>query len=171
MVSSVLLVVHCTRIVHLYTVVSGTFVLQLACLVIFTTKDSLIQGYSQQQMKNCELCVVLTALLSRVAVYSENGRTSQRLTFPDSITSWSLQAVGVSATSGMCVVTPGNVTVFKAYLLQLDMPYSVVNGEQVEIKATLYNYRDENLTVGVEAMLLSHYLFPASSELKLWCKT
>ena len=114
---------------------------------------------------------MLIALLSRVAVYSGNGRTSQRVTFPDSITSWSLQAVGVSATSGMCVVTPSNVTVFKEYFLQLDMPYSVVSGEQVEIKATLYNYRDENVAVGVEALLLSHCSFPASSELKSWCKT
>ena len=101
------------------------------------------------------MCVVLTTLLSCLPVYSDNGRTSQRVTFPDSITSWSLQAVGVSATSGMCVARPSNVTVFKEYFLQLDMPYSVVNGEQVEIKATLYNYRDDNLAVGVKVLLLS----------------
>ncbi len=69
------------------------------------------------------------------------------MTFPDSITSWSLQAVGVSSTAGMCVAVPSNVTVFKEYFLQLDMPYSVVDGEQVEIRATLYNYRDDDLAV------------------------
>ena len=109
--------------------------------------------------------VVLTAFLPCVAVYSENGRTSQTVTFPDSITSWSLQAVGVSATSGMCVATPSNVTVFKEFFLQLDMPYYVVNGEQVEIEATLYNYGDEELTVGETALLLSIRPFPTI----IWC--
>ena len=70
------------------------------------------------------------------------------VTFPDSITTWLVQAVGVSAQAGMCVAEPVRVTVFRNYFLQLDLPYSVVLGEQVEVRATLYNYlRSDRLAV------------------------
>ena len=58
-----------------------------------------------------------------------------------------MQAVGISSRSGMCVAQPYKVTVFRDFFIQLDLPYSVVLGEQVEVRATLYNYLRHRLAV------------------------
>ncbi|XP_035221977.1 complement C3-like, partial [Stegodyphus dumicola] len=69
------------------------------------------------------------------------------LSLPHSITTWVIQAVSVSQTHGICVAEPKKVLSFKKIFLQLDLPYSVVRNEQVEIPATIFNYGHKRLSV------------------------
>eukprot|EP00057_Strongylocentrotus_purpuratus_P007516 XP_011661990.1 PREDICTED: complement C3 isoform X1 [Strongylocentrotus purpuratus] len=77
------------------------------------------------------------------------GRASLDLQTPGSITEWSLQAVSVTPTGGLCVTDPLDVNVFKSLSIQLQLPYSVVRSEQIEVLATIYNYNAQGATVRV----------------------
>ncbi|XP_037680034.1 complement C3-like [Choloepus didactylus] len=62
----------------------------------------------------------------------------------DSITTWEILAVSLSDKKGICVADPYEVTVMKDFFIDLRLPYSVVRNEQVEIRAVLYNYREND---------------------------
>ncbi|XP_059495845.1 complement C3-like [Stegostoma tigrinum] len=67
----------------------------------------------------------------------------------DSITTWEIQAISMSADKGICVAEPYDLIVTKDFFIDLRLPYSVVRNEQVEIRAVLYNYGTEDITVNV----------------------
>ncbi|NXV88534.1 CO5 protein, partial [Calonectris borealis] len=62
------------------------------------------------------------------------------VTLPDSLTTWEVQGVGISD-KGICVATPVEVHVVKDIFLSVYVPYSVVRGEQIELKGSVYNHR------------------------------
>ncbi|NXV79442.1 CO5 protein, partial [Atlantisia rogersi] len=63
------------------------------------------------------------------------------ITLPDSLTTWEVQGVGISD-KGICVAAPLEVQVVKDIFLSVYVPYSVVRGEQIELKGSVYNHRD-----------------------------
>ncbi|KAG8518805.1 Complement C5 [Galemys pyrenaicus] len=71
---------------------------------------------------------------------------SKQLQFalPDSLTTWEVQGVGIS-NSGICVADTLKVKVFKDVFLEMHIPYSVVRGEQIQLKGTVYNYRTSGM--------------------------
>ncbi|XP_077185967.1 complement C3 [Paroedura picta] len=75
-----------------------------------------------------------------------------QLFLKDSITTWEVLAVSLSDTKGVCVADPYEIVVRKNFFIDLRVPYSVVRNEQVEIRAILYNYQDDDITVRVELM-------------------
>uniref|UniRef100_A0A672TFN6 Complement C5 n=1 Tax=Strigops habroptila TaxID=2489341 RepID=A0A672TFN6_STRHB len=62
------------------------------------------------------------------------------VTLPDSLTTWEVQGVGISD-KGICVAAPLEVQVVKDIFLSVYVPYSVVRGEQIELKGSVYNHR------------------------------
>ncbi|XP_042734829.1 complement C5 [Lagopus leucura] len=62
------------------------------------------------------------------------------VTLPDSLTTWEVQGVGISD-KGICVAAPLEVQVVKDIFLSIHVPYSVVRGEQIELKGSVYNHR------------------------------
>ncbi|XP_067306533.1 complement C4 [Pseudorasbora parva] len=68
---------------------------------------------------------------------------------PDSITTWEIQAVGISSTKGFCIAEPKPLRVFQDFFLSVNLPYSVKINEQLQVKAVVYNYKQESLTVTV----------------------
>ncbi|XP_008945836.1 PREDICTED: complement C5, partial [Merops nubicus] len=62
------------------------------------------------------------------------------VTLPDSLTTWEVQGVGLSD-KGICVAAPLEVQVVKDIFLSVYVPYSVVRGEQIELKGSVYNYK------------------------------
>ncbi|XP_063787102.1 A.superbus venom factor 1-like isoform X3 [Pseudophryne corroboree] len=68
----------------------------------------------------------------------------------DSITTWEVLAVSLSANKGICVSTPHDIQVSMDFFIDLKLPYSVVRNEQVEIRAILYNYGNSQHKVRVE---------------------
>ncbi|XP_048869003.1 complement C3-like isoform X1 [Brienomyrus brachyistius] len=70
----------------------------------------------------------------------------------DSITTWEVTAVSLSKKSGICMASPFEMKVMKDFFIDLKLPYSAVRNEQLEIKAVLYNYMENDIRVRVELM-------------------
>ncbi|XP_062929523.1 complement C5 [Mobula hypostoma] len=68
---------------------------------------------------------------------------------PDSLTTWEVQGVGMSE-AGVCVAEPIKMTVYQDVILKAKIPYSVVRGEQVQLRASVYNYKSESILVCVQ---------------------
>uniref|UniRef100_A0A803W1Y6 Complement C5 n=1 Tax=Ficedula albicollis TaxID=59894 RepID=A0A803W1Y6_FICAL len=62
------------------------------------------------------------------------------VTLPDSLTTWEVQGVGISD-KGICVAAPLEIQVVKDIFLSIYVPYSVVRGEQIELKGSVYNHK------------------------------
>ena len=73
----------------------------------------------------------------------------RKVTVPDSVTTWVVEAVGVSNDYLMCVAEPVKLQVRPLFFLDLAMPYSVQRMEQIEIVVTVFNYADDVLRVSL----------------------
>ncbi|EMP37269.1 Complement C3 [Chelonia mydas] len=82
----------------------------------------------------------------------------------DSSTTWEVLAVSLSETKGLCVADPYEIKVMKGFFIDLQLPYSVVRNEDVEIRAIIYNYWDQNIKVRLE--LLYNPVFCSASTSK-----
>jgi len=71
-----------------------------------------------------------------------NGRASQHASAPDSITTWMLRAVALSKEKGLGIAE-AQLRVLQPFFVQVDLPYSVIRGEQFPVKVALYNYTTE----------------------------
>nr|KAG5700006.1 hypothetical protein BaRGS_001825 [Batillaria attramentaria] len=74
------------------------------------------------------------------------GKIELDFALPDSITTWVLQAVGLSPGAGLCVAPPINLTTFRPFFVHVDLPYSAVRLEQLEVRVTVYNYMERALS-------------------------
>uniref|UniRef100_UPI0037E806E7 complement C4-B n=1 Tax=Semicossyphus pulcher TaxID=241346 RepID=UPI0037E806E7 len=81
--------------------------------------------------------------------FNVNGKVSHPLALPDSITTWEIQVVTLSAATGFCVVKPTEVRAFKNIFVSLRLPYSVKKYEQLSITPVIYNYGQDPLQVAV----------------------
>uniref|UniRef100_A0A0B7BJ94 NTR domain-containing protein n=1 Tax=Arion vulgaris TaxID=1028688 RepID=A0A0B7BJ94_9EUPU len=77
------------------------------------------------------------------------GKADVDFVLPDSITTWSVQAIGMSQQAGLCVAPPLEIATFSSFFVHLDLPYSVIRLEQLEVRATVYNYLNRRLRVNV----------------------
>uniref|UniRef100_A0A8D2PIM5 Complement C5 n=1 Tax=Zosterops lateralis melanops TaxID=1220523 RepID=A0A8D2PIM5_ZOSLA len=68
------------------------------------------------------------------------------VTLPDSLTTWEVQGVGIS-NKGICVAEPLEIQVVKDIFLSIYVPYSVVRGEQIELKGSVYNHKASAIKV------------------------
>ncbi|XP_032906716.1 complement C3-like [Amblyraja radiata] len=82
----------------------------------------------------------------------ENGHTTMELhvSLKDRITTWEIQAVSLSPTKGLCVAEPYEVIVMKDFFIDLQLPYSTVLNEQVEIRAVVNNNFENGMKVRVQ---------------------
>jgi hypothetical protein len=58
-----------------------------------------------------------------------------------------IQALGVSPEEGLCIAPPLNITTFRPFFLHVDLPYAAVRLEQLEVRATIYNYMTRSISV------------------------
>lgn len=77
-------------------------------------------------------------------VHRVSRRNQLQLVLPDSLTTWEIQGVGIS-NRGICVSDAVKAKVFKEVFLEMNIPYSVVRGEQIQLKGTVYNYRTSGM--------------------------
>ncbi|XP_054924763.2 complement C3-like [Dermacentor andersoni] len=78
-------------------------------------------------------------------IIGPDGVADISVSLPHSITTWSVQAVSVSPSGGVCVPELREVGVFQPVFLQVTLPYEVVRNEQIEVLATVYNYGNETI--------------------------
>ncbi|XP_051551430.1 complement C5-like isoform X1 [Myxocyprinus asiaticus] len=71
---------------------------------------------------------------------SRSGSVSINRDLPDSLTTWELKAVGIF-NEGICVSDPKRVQVSQDISMEVPLPYSMVRGEQLELKGSVYNQR------------------------------
>ncbi|XP_026795914.2 complement C5 isoform X1 [Pangasianodon hypophthalmus] len=67
---------------------------------------------------------------------------------PDSLTTWEVRAVGVF-NNGICVADPLQVSVQQAVSVDVPLPYSMVRGEHIELKGSVYNEYDADTPYSV----------------------
>ncbi|XP_062505967.1 C3 and PZP-like alpha-2-macroglobulin domain-containing protein 8 isoform X2 [Corticium candelabrum] len=79
-----------------------------------------------------------------------NNTLHEEVTVPDTITSWVADAFAVSPSHSMSIASPATLTVFKPFFITINLPYSVIRGELVEITITVYNYLETRLTAFVD---------------------
>ncbi|XP_074871961.1 complement C5 [Carettochelys insculpta] len=79
-----------------------------------------------------------------------SGSKALSVTLPDSLTTWEIQGVSISD-KGICVAKALQAQVLKNVFLNMQIPYSVVRGEQIELKGSVYNYRNSRIMFCVKA--------------------
>lgn len=72
---------------------------------------------------------------------------------PDSITTWSFLAVGLSANRGVCVSNPLDQTVQKLFYAEVRLPFKAVRLEEVKVKITVHNHHSYSLTVSINIFM------------------
>jgi CD109 antigen len=78
-----------------------------------------------------------------------NGKATEQITVPDSITTWMLRAVAVSKEKGLGIAED-SLVVFQPFFLTIDLPYSAIRGEEFPVQVAIYNYLDTPQTVQVD---------------------
>ncbi|XP_005382637.1 PREDICTED: complement C5 [Chinchilla lanigera] len=89
-------------------------------------------------------------------------RSQMQFRLPDSLTTWEIQGVGIS-NSGICVADTVKAKVFKDVFLEMNIPYSVVRGEQIQLKGTVYNYRTSEMMFCVKVSTMEGICTPGGS--------
>ncbi|KAJ0066179.1 hypothetical protein NL108_001426 [Boleophthalmus pectinirostris] len=93
------------------------------------------------------------------------GKISYNLGMPDSITTWELQVVTLSRSSGLCVPKPTLLRAFKPAFVSLRLP-TVRKYEQMYIAPVIYNYgTDADLHVAVHMSQSEGLCSPGSATL------
>uniref|UniRef100_A0A4W5LFM7 Complement C5 n=1 Tax=Hucho hucho TaxID=62062 RepID=A0A4W5LFM7_9TELE len=73
-----------------------------------------------------------------------SGQMTLNRNLPDSLTTWEIKAVGVFK-EGICVADPIKVSVTQAVSVDVPLPYSMVRGEQIELRGSVYNQAEDNI--------------------------
>uniref|UniRef100_A0A674CVS6 Complement C5 n=1 Tax=Salmo trutta TaxID=8032 RepID=A0A674CVS6_SALTR len=82
-----------------------------------------------------------------------SGQMTLNRNLPDSLTTWEIKAVGVFKKEGICVADPIKVSVTQAVSVDVPLPYSMVRGEQIELRGSVYNQYCVTLTAGAGVCL------------------
>lgn len=89
-----------------------------------------------------------TWLFHSVAI-GDDGKAEFQASLPSSITTWEVSAVSVSPSGGVCATDPLEILAMKKFFVEVNVPYSVVKNEQIEIPATVYNYGQREVVARV----------------------
>ncbi|XP_017163865.1 alpha-2-macroglobulin-like isoform X2 [Poecilia reticulata] len=93
-----------------------------------------------------------------------SGTKNVSLTVPDTITTWETETFCLSP-QGFGLAPRQKLTVFQPFFLELTLPYSIIRGENFELKATVFNYLTKCIMVRVTAAPSSDYsLTPLSGD-------
>ncbi|KAK2844441.1 hypothetical protein Q5P01_011100 [Channa striata] len=95
--------------------------------------------------------------------FDVNNKASHTMVLPDSITTWEIQVITLSPTTGFCVVEPTEVKAFKKTFVSLRLPYSVRKYEQLSISPVIYNYGDATMELAVHMEQTEGLCSPGSS--------
>ncbi|XP_060124957.1 alpha-2-macroglobulin-like protein 1 [Zootoca vivipara] len=82
---------------------------------------------------------------------NEEGKATYSVTAPDTITEWNADAFCV-ADIGFGLAQQAKFRVFKPFFVDLSLPYSVVRGETLLLKSTVFNYMKECIQVRVKLL-------------------
>ncbi|XP_066921586.1 alpha-2-macroglobulin-like isoform X2 [Clytia hemisphaerica] len=98
---------------------------------------------------------------------SSNGEKKMSVKIPDTITTWHANGFALSASDGIGISKPTTIRGFQPFFISLTLPYSVKRGEILKIPATVFNYLDKCLVIGIELDESKDYEELTSSQQKL----
>lgn len=82
------------------------------------------------------------------ATTGADGRVNITTTVPDTITSWVASAFAVNNRTGLGVApSTAKLEAFRPFFVSLNLPYSVIRGEQLALQANVFNYMAHDMTV------------------------
>ncbi|NXW76784.1 CD109 protein, partial [Hirundo rustica] len=82
--------------------------------------------------------------------YKSDTETTMDAIVPDTITSWVASAFVISENGGLGVTTaPVELGVFQPFFIFLNLPYSIIRGEQFILEVNIFNYLKEEAEVAV----------------------
>ncbi|KAL6471079.1 hypothetical protein MHYP_G00197290 [Metynnis hypsauchen] len=99
----------------------------------------------------------------QLAEVGDSGSAQVPVTVPDTITTWEADTFCLSS-EGLGLAPPVQLRVFQPFFLELLLPYSIIRGEEFELKATVFNYLSKCIMVKVTPAPSSHYTLKASSD-------
>ncbi|XP_061183371.1 CD109 antigen-like [Saccostrea echinata] len=78
----------------------------------------------------------------------DSGNVTISSVAPDSITSWVASAFSMNKDVGIGVSSAASkLNVFRPFFININLPFSVIHGEEVVLQVNIFNYMTENLTV------------------------
>ncbi|XP_039194420.1 C3 and PZP-like alpha-2-macroglobulin domain-containing protein 8 isoform X3 [Crotalus tigris] len=81
-----------------------------------------------------------------------SGEAQLRVEVPDSITTWVMEAVGLSE-RGLGLARQTELKTFKPFFIEFTLPYHIIRGEQAKIPLTVHNYLPMCLEVHVKILV------------------
>ena len=97
-----------------------------------------------------------TIYWSAEALTDENGTLTLNLPLADNITTWRLTALA-STRQGELGVATYDILVFQDFFVDLDLPPTITQGEDVTVTVTLYNYLPQAQTIRIEPIPADWY--------------
>ncbi|XP_035206327.1 alpha-1-macroglobulin-like, partial [Stegodyphus dumicola] len=77
------------------------------------------------------------------------GQKTLKRQLPHTLTEWVGEAVCINSKSGLGISEKSSITAFQPFFLSLQLPYSVIRGESVPIKVSVFNYLKECLPIKI----------------------
>ncbi|KAH3692178.1 hypothetical protein DPMN_191533 [Dreissena polymorpha] len=78
-----------------------------------------------------------------------SGSNFTLIKFKDSITEWTIQAIGISEDDGPYIADSKDVKTFRDFFVQVDLPYKATRKEMFNVKVTVCNYMKTEQTARV----------------------
>ncbi|XP_034249704.1 alpha-1-macroglobulin-like isoform X2 [Thrips palmi] len=78
-----------------------------------------------------------------------DGNVTLKRIVPDTITSWVVSALAMDPKQGLGLSETTKLTVFRPFFATLNLPYSVIRGETVQVPVIVFNYMDEDTSATV----------------------
>eukprot|EP00057_Strongylocentrotus_purpuratus_P014688 XP_011669162.1 PREDICTED: alpha-2-macroglobulin isoform X2 [Strongylocentrotus purpuratus] len=94
----------------------------------------------------------------------DSGSASIDIQAPHTITDWIANAFCLSPENGLGVAPATSLTTFQPFFLSFSLPYSVIRGENVPIKISVFNYLDACLVVRVTLSKTENFTLLSESD-------
>lgn len=91
--------------------------------------------------------------------FRESGTVNTAVKVPDTITTWDADAFCLSS-EGFGLAPGLQFTVFQPFFLELILPYSIIRGEQFQLKATVFSYLTKCIMVRCFLLFSSRQTIP-----------
>jgi len=90
---------------------------------------------------------------------SDDGEASVDTKVPDTITQWIGNAVCMNYEDGLGVSAPAALTAFQPFFVSMNLPYSVIRTEKLQVKLTVSNYLTKCMAVSTLRRLRVLYVY------------
>lgn len=81
---------------------------------------------------------------------TSNGNANLDLTLSDNITTWTIQTIGNTKDGKIGYQAVNDIKVWKEFFVDFELPKNLIQGDEVSIPLTVYNYTENQLTANIK---------------------